>query len=84
MLKVGGKAMQLLDVLGAETKAALMGQELKMKKSCVSVGFNAPQNPETVVSVGIELGGQGSLHKAQEYAGLYNDSVNHKKEAMYL
>jgi len=42
MLLVGGKAMQLLDVMGAETRAALMGDELKMKHSSMSVGFNAP------------------------------------------
>ena len=57
ILKIGGKAMQLLDIMGAEARAAIMGSELKLKESSMSIGFNAPEEPETIISVDLKLGG---------------------------
>ena len=63
-----------------EAKAALLGQELKLKSSSLIVGFNAPEHPQTTIKVNLSVGGQEALHKANELREKYHDAVNAKKE----
>jgi hypothetical protein len=80
MLKLGGKAMKVLDVLSTETKAALLGKELKLKKSSISVGLNAAEVPKTVIAATVKLGGQDAVNKSNEMREKYNGAVNAAKE----
>jgi len=80
LLKLGGKATKLMDVLAGETRAALVGQELKTKSSSLSVSFNAPKNPQTIIKAQVDIGGQDAVHKANELREKYHDAINEGKE----
>jgi len=75
LLKFGGKATKLLDVLAGETRAALVGQELKTKSSSLSVSFNAPKNPQTTMKATIAIGGPDAVKKTTEMREKYNDAI---------
>jgi hypothetical protein len=80
MLKVGGKARALLATVHEETKALLMSQELKYKHSSISVGFNAPKNPQTVIATRLDFGGQHGVKMANELREQYQNTTNAVEE----
>jgi len=80
LLKVGAKSKKLIDTIAVEAKAALLEQELKFKKNKISLGFNAPENPQTTLKLNYKLGGADSLKLANELFGKYKDTANKKKE----
>ena len=58
LLKVGNKSMKILDSVAEEARNALLESELKTKTNRISVGFNAPSNPKTVLKFKLNFGGQ--------------------------
>ena len=46
----------------------------------MTVGFNSPKDPKTVIKATLALGGQDAAHKANELREKYHDSVDAKKE----
>lgn len=79
-LKLGAKSSQLLESIKDEAKNALMKEELKYKKSSVSVGFNAPANPQTSVAATLNIGGSDNEKIANALFQRYQDAADTKSE----
>jgi hypothetical protein len=79
-LKVGSKSQKLVDSIKDEARAALLSQELKTKHNKCSFGFNAPENPKTVLKVNVNLGGPDNLKLANYLHDTYKDTCDKKKE----
>ena len=55
-----------MDILGAKAKQTLIGKELSNKSTTLTLGFNAPEKPETVIDAKITLGGEEALKAIEE------------------
>jgi hypothetical protein len=51
MLKLGGASKNLMDMIGEKAKIALMSNKLITKNHSMSIAFDAPENPGTVIDV---------------------------------
>jgi len=51
MLKFGAHAKNLMDLLSDKAKEHLLGSKLTTKTHEMSIGFDAPQNPATVLNL---------------------------------
>lgn len=51
MLKFGNHAKNLMDLLSDKAKEHLLGSKLTTKTHEMSIGFDAPQNPATVLNL---------------------------------
>lgn len=80
LLKAGNQTRKLMDIMSEETKAALLGQEIKLKSSSVSIGFNPPSDPQTFVKGSLHIGGHEAFNKCNELEGRYHDAVDAKRE----
>ena len=80
MLKIGGKVAGLMDVLGEETKNALMAEDLKTMSSSMTLGFNPPKNPKTTINAHIDFGGQKTVHKINQMRAKYMNAIDKPKE----
>lgn len=51
LLRLGGHSKNLLDLIGEKAKLSLMSDKLVTKNHSMSIGFDAPQDPATVLNV---------------------------------
>lgn len=80
LLRYGGKAKKLVDTVKEEARNALLTEDLKTKHNKISIGFNAPENPQTVIKVNLNVGGAESQKLATHLFDSLKDSVNKNKE----
>lgn len=80
MLRIGNKTKALKDVMIAEAMNCLLGQELKVKTSKMSFGFNAPEEPASKIDVGIMFGGHRNGAQTNDLRSKYNDAIIAAKE----
>jgi len=83
LLKVGGRANQLLDAVKEEARNSLLTQELKYKHNKVSFGFNKPADPHTQIHAKVNIGGSDNEKLSNElhtkYAHTFTFTAAKKK-----
>jgi len=58
MLKLGWHSKNFLDLIGEKAKMALLADKLVTKNHSMSIGFDAPQDPATVINVNAWIAGK--------------------------
>mgnify|MGYP001068763141 FL=1 len=78
LMKTKGK--NLLQALGDESKKALIGQELKVKKHNVCLGFNAPKDDSVGTHVKASIYPMGAHHEkaCEKLVNIYEETLNPK------
>ena len=63
MLKAGSVTKKIFAAIKDQAKNEMIGKELKMKSHSLTVGFNSPSNPGSIIETNIWFGGKS--HVAQ-------------------
>jgi len=76
LLRVGAKSQKLVDTVREEARNALLCEELKTKSNKISLGFNPPDAPKTVIKANVNMGGHESQKLATRLHDAYNGTAN--------